>query len=233
MPGGKLFVIPTTLADGTADVLFTPLWRESIRHVQHFVVEEVRTARRFLSSLKIYPSIEALKFEVLNKSTKPETIATVLQPLLAGHDVGVLSESGMAGVADPGSLAVAFAHQHQCTVRVLPGPSSLVLALAGSGLNGQRFAFNGYLPIDEKECVEAIRQFEKQSKQLQQTQIFIETPFRNNRLLAAMLKTLAPTTRLCVALDITGPEEKFICSPLKQWPKLSLPKAPAVFLFLA
>lgn len=231
MKKGKLYLIPNTLAEGTEDKLFSPLWRESIRHIHFFCVEEVRTARRFLSSLKIYPSIEMLNFSVLDKETSREKIFELLKPLSEGHDIGIISESGIPAVADPGNLAVAYAHEHGFPVTVLPGPSSIMLALAASGFNGQQFAFHGYLPIDEKECAQTIKSLEKESKTRNQSQIFIETPFRNNRLLKAMLKNLSGGTRLCIAIDLTGEGEKILSKQVKNWSAIDLPKLPAIFLF--
>ena len=231
MPIGKLYLIPTTLSEGTADKLFSLSWRESISHIRFFCVENMRTARRFLSSLKIFPSIEELNFSVLDKETKSESLDELLKPLQDGHDIGIISESGIPAVADPGNLAVAYAHSKNIPVVVLPGPSSIMLALAASGLNGQRFAFHGYLPIDEKECSATIKALEKESKSKNQTQIFIETPFRNNRLLKALLKNLSPTARLGIAIDLTGAEEKIISKSVKSWPPVELPKLPAIFLF--
>jgi len=172
-----------------------------------------------------------LSFSVLDKETTPEAIGELLKPIQDGHDIGIISESGIPAVADPGNLAVAYAHSKNIPVVILPGPSSIMLAMAASGLNGQQFAFHGYLPIDEKECSGAIKTFEKESKARNQTQIFIETPFRNNRLLKAFLKNLSPTTRLCVAIDLTGAEEKIISKTVKSWPSVELPKLPAIFLF--
>jgi 16S rRNA (cytidine1402-2'-O)-methyltransferase len=231
MPKGKLFLIPTTLSEGTVDKLFSESWKDSIRHIQFFCVENVRSARRFLSSLKIYPSIEALNFSVLDKTTQYESMTELLRPLQEGHDIGIISESGIPAVADPGHLAVAFAHAHDLQVRVLPGPSSIMMALAASGFNGQQFAFHGYLPIGDKECAAAIKLLEKESRAKNQTQIFIETPFRNNRLLKAFLKNLSHSTHLCVALDVTGDEERIISKPVFSWAPIELPKLPAVFLF--
>lgn len=172
MNKGTLYLIPTTLAEGTVDKLFSESWRESIRHINFFCVENIRSARRFLSSLKTYSSIESLHFSVLDKATLSEKIAEMLQPLSEGHDIGIISESGIPAVADPGNLAVAFAHNNGFPVIALPGPSSLMLALAASGFNGQQFAFHGYLPIDDKDCSQAIKSLEKESRLKNQTQIF-------------------------------------------------------------
>lgn len=233
MTKGKLYLIPTTLADDTVGLLFSNEWRERIKHIQFFCVENVRTARRFLSSLKVYSSIETLSFSELNKDTRPETIGELLKPLQEGHDVGVISESGIPAIADPGQLAVTFAHQHGFEVTILPGSSSVMLALAASGFNGQQFAFHGYLPIDEKECAQAIKNLEKESKARNQAQIFIETPFRNNRLLKALLTHLSPQTKLCIAIDLTGANQQIVSKPIKNWKAVDLPKLPAIFLFQA
>jgi 16S rRNA (cytidine1402-2'-O)-methyltransferase len=231
MTKGKLYLIPTILADDTVGLLFSNEWRERIKHIQFFCVENARTARRFLSSLKVYPSIETLSFSVLDKETASEKVAEMLNPLKEGQDVGILSESGIPAVADPGQLAVMYAHQHGFEVTVLPGPSSIILALAASGFNGQKFSFHGYLPIDEKACSQTIKTLENESKVKKQAQIFIETPFRNNRLLKTLLKNLSSTTYLCVAVDLTGSSEKIISQPVKKWPTAELPKLPAIFLF--
>jgi 16S rRNA (cytidine1402-2'-O)-methyltransferase len=230
---GKLYLIPTTLAEGTVDQLFSESWRGSIKHINFFCVENIRTARRFLGSLKIYSSIESLKFSGLDKDTPFGKVGELLKPLSDGHDIGLISESGVPAVADPGNLAVAFAHAHGFQVLVMPGPSSIIMALAASGFNGQRFAFQGYLPIDEQACAKAIKTLEKESKEKNQTQIFIETPFRNNRLLKAMLKNLSDHSRLCVAMDLTGSGEKIISQFVRLWPTIELPKSPAIFLFQA
>jgi 16S rRNA (cytidine1402-2'-O)-methyltransferase len=233
MAKGKLYLIPTILADDTVGLLFSTEWRERIKHIQFFCVENVRTARRFLSSLKVYPSIEALSFTELNKETPAETIDELLKPLKEGHDVGIISESGIPAVADPGQLAVAYAHQQGYEVTILPGPSSIMLALAASGFNGQQFAFHGYLPIDEKECAQLIKTLEKESKTRNQAQIFIETPFRNTRLLKALLTNLSAQTKLCVAIDLTGTNQQIVSKSIKNWKLIDLPKLPAIFLFQA
>jgi 16S rRNA (cytidine1402-2'-O)-methyltransferase len=233
MAKGKLYLIPTTLADDTVGLLFSSEWREHIKHIQFFCVENARTARRFLSSLKVYPSIESLTFHVLDKETTSDKIGELLKTLKDGHDIGIISESGIPAIADPGQLAVAFAHQHGFEITILPGSSSIMLALAASGFNGQQFAFHGYLPIDEKECAQAIKTLEKESKTKNQTQIFIETPFRNNRLLKALLANLLPQTQLCVAIDLTGSNQQIVSKAIKNWKATDLPKLPAIFLFHA
>ncbi|MBX2968864.1 MAG: SAM-dependent methyltransferase [Cyclobacteriaceae bacterium] len=236
MPGkGTLYLIPTTIADDTAGQVIPAHVTDNIRHLRHFLAEDVRTARRYLSSLKIFPSIEDLQFSVLNKHTSETELAEKLLPLTNGNDVGVLSESGCPGVADPGALAVAYAHQQGIRVMPLVGPSSLLLALMASGLNGQHFAFHGYLPVDTAECRKAIRTLEQESRQKNQTQVFIETPYRNNAVFSNLLKSLHDETRLCVAIDVTGKEESIQTMSVRVWKKVSKswPKLPAVFLFLA
>ncbi len=232
---GKLFLFPTTLSDDTQDRVLPPTVKESIKQVQYFLCENVRTARRFISSLKVHSSIETLRFEVLDKDTPSSALPKLLLPVMNGEDIGVLSESGCPGIADPGALAVAYAHQNNIKVVPLVGPSSITLALMASGLNGQNFAFHGYLPIEGKEASQTIRNLERESRIKKQTQIFIETPFRNNALMSHLLKTLQPDTKLCVASDLTSKDEMIRCQTVAQW-KVSVPsfeKVPAVFLFQA
>jgi 16S rRNA (cytidine1402-2'-O)-methyltransferase len=188
-----------------------------------------------LSRLKIYEHIESLQFSVLNKDTKESELADLFAPLFAGAHMGIISESGCPGVADPGALGVSFAHQKKIKVVPLSGPSSILLALMASGLNGQQFAFHGYLPIDAKECIQKIRSLEKESIAKNQTQIFIETPYRNEPLLKNLLGTLTHAAQLCVAIDITGKNESITTSSIAEWKKNvpTLAKEPAVFLFLA
>jgi 16S rRNA (cytidine1402-2'-O)-methyltransferase len=236
MPGkGTLYLIPTTIADETAGQVIPAHVTDNIRHIRHFLAEDIRTARRYLSSLKIFPSIEDLQFSVLDKHTSETELAEILSPINNGNDVGVLSESGCPGVADPGAMAVAYAHQYGIRVVPLVGPSSLLLALMASGLNGQQFAFHGYLPVDTVECRKALKALELESRQKNQTQVFIETPYRNNAVFSNLLKSLHDETRLCVAIDVTGKEESIQTMPVKLWKKVSKswPKLPAVFLFLA
>jgi 16S rRNA (cytidine1402-2'-O)-methyltransferase len=215
--------------------MIPPLTREILPTLRHFLVEDARTARRYLSSLKIFEAIEPLSFDVLDKDTSRQSLPALLAPALSGQPMGILSESGCPGIADPGAMAVRFAHEHDIPVIPLVGPSSILLALMASGLNGQRFAFQGYLSIAVSEAAKSIRAFEKESMQKGQTQIFIETPYRTNALFQLLIKTLHDSTVLCLALDITGESEEIRTYPVRQWKALKkvLPKAPAVFLFLA
>lgn len=232
---GKLYLIPNVISESTQDKVIPVSVRQILPEITHFLAEDIRTARRYLSSLKLYESIEALHFELLNKDTSPVELSILMQPIFDGHNLGIISESGCPGVADPGALAVEYAHQHNIQVVPLVGPSSILLALMASGLNGQQFAFHGYLPIEEKEAVRVIRELESESKQKNQTQIFIETPYRNNSIFTTLLKTLHPQTKLTFALDLTGANETVLTQSIASWKdkKPNWPKTPSVFLFLA
>jgi 16S rRNA (cytidine1402-2'-O)-methyltransferase len=235
MNKGTLYLIPSVITDDGSLESISPQIRNALPAIQHFLVEELRTARRFLSSLKIYESIEPLQFSVLDKNTKAEELPEMFAPIFNGKNVGILSESGCPGVADPGSIAVRYAHRFGVKVKPLVGPSSILLALMSSGLNGQKFCFHGYLPIDGKEGAQAIRQLEKESQAKNQTQIFIETPYRNNSIFQTLLKNLKPNTELSIAVDITGVGEFIETKTVENWRTQSIefPKKPAIFLFLA
>jgi len=232
---GVLYLIPSVIAENTQQDVIPPSVRNTLLQLQYFLAEDVRTARRYLSSLKIYESIEPLQFSVLNKDTKDAELSTLLAPLFAGKSMGVISEAGCPGVADPGALAVSYAHRNNIKVVPLVGPSSILLALMASGLNGQCFAFQGYLPVDAKEAQHVIKELERESRNKSQTQIFIETPYRNNQVLTNLLKSLHPDTQLCITVDITGSDEFIHTNSVKTWRSQppALPKSPAVFLFLA
>ncbi|HSJ66832.1 MAG TPA: SAM-dependent methyltransferase, partial [Anditalea sp.] len=180
MQKGILYLIPSVLAEGSAHQVISPQIKEIIRNTKHYAVENLRTARRYISSLKLGISIEELQMQVLDKKTKEQQISQILAPLLEGNDVGVISEAGCPGIADPGALAVEFAHKRGIKVVPLTGPSSMFLALMASGFNGQSFAFHGYIPIDKKARIDAIKKLESDSAANYRTQIFMETPFRNN-----------------------------------------------------
>ena len=236
MPGkGKLYLVPTIIAEDTAQLVIPQHVLLSLKDIHYFLVENARTARRYLGSLKIYDSIEALTIEVLDKETKETELLTLMIPLLEGNNMGVISESGCPGVADPGSMAVRFAHQRNIQVIPLVGPSSLLLALMASGLNGQKFAFHGYLPVDGKEATKIIKALERESEQKNQTQLFIETPYRNNQILDHLLNSLKPTSQVSIALGLSGKNEFVQTRFVKDWKlnKPSLPKEPAIFSFLA
>jgi 16S rRNA (cytidine1402-2'-O)-methyltransferase len=234
MEKGKLYLIPTVIADETQQVVIPAHVRNVLPSIQHFLAEDVRTARRYLSSLKVFESIETLHFQVLDKKTKEGELKAFFKPIEEGNNLGVLSESGCPGVADPGALAAKYAHEHEIVVVPLVGPSSLLLSLMASGLNGQKFAFHGYLPIGGKERVQTILELEKESKRKSQTQLFIETPYRNQTVLNDLIKTLNPTTKLCVAYDVTGRNELIQMKAVSEWrmQALTLDKLPCVFLVL-
>jgi 16S rRNA (cytidine1402-2'-O)-methyltransferase len=229
---GNLYLIPTPLSDNSLESGTSSRISETILRIQHYLVENVRTSRRFISNLKLNISIESLDFALLDKDTPQEAIARLCAPLLAGNDMGIMSEAGCPGIADPGNLAVKFAHDHGVRVVPLVGPSSITLALMASGFNGQSFVFHGYLPIEGQARIQAIKAIEKDAQVKKQTQIFIETPYRNNQLLAEIIKSCHPATRLCVARDITGPEELIISHSIREWTgiTLDLHKIPTVFL---
>ena len=235
MNKGKLYLIPTPLGEGNpAEVLPAPVL-ELLPSLKRFVVEETRTARRFLSSAGLKGHIAELEFHELNEHTRPEEVEKFLPLFADGSDVGLLSEAGLPAVADPGALLVALCHRHGIEVVPLVGPSSLMLALMASGLNGQSFAFAGYIPAKTEERRAALRKLEKTSSSARQTQILIETPYRNDALMADMLQCLSPQTRLCVAANITQPDAFIRTRTVAQW-KAAPPvigKRPCVFLFLS
>ena len=235
MTTGRLFLSPTVIADDTQKQVMPPQVYSVLPNLRHFLVENVRTARRFLSSLKVYERIDELQFEILDKDTNAESLKTLFEPVFAGHSIGLMSESGCPGVADPGALAVKYAHNNGVEVIPLVGPSSILLALMSSGLNGQRFAFHGYLPIGAQELTMEIKELERESRKRNQTQIFIETPYRNNNMMNILLRTLQADTVLTVALDLTGQNQSVKTFSVKRWRdvKSEFPKLPAVFLFLA
>jgi len=232
MPKGKLFLIPNVLAENTAQSIISPQIKEVVSHTKVYLVENLRTARRYISSLKLGVNIEELHMEILDKDTAPETINRLMQPLLNGADIGIISEAGCPGIADPGALAVAHAHVKGIQVVPLSGPSSMFMALMASGFSGQAFAFHGYLPIDKKDKVQALRKLESESAKEQRAQIFMETPFRNNQLLEDLLSTLAPQTKLCIAKNITASDELILTKTIDEWKKLpiDLHKIPTVFI---
>jgi 16S rRNA (cytidine1402-2'-O)-methyltransferase len=205
MKPGKIYLVPTIIAPNTQHAAISPKVVEILPTISHFLAEEIRTARRFLSSLKIYESIGVLHFEVLNKDTGPAEMKKLLAPVFNGDSLGILSESGCPGIADPGALAVRVAHEQGIQVVPLVGPSSILLALMASGLNGQCFAFQGYLPIKPAESAKGIQLFERESAKKNQTQIFIETPYRSDSIFQLLIRTLREDTLFCLAMDITPP----------------------------
>ena len=228
-------MIPTPLGDyDPALVLPAPVF-QIISGLKTFVVEEVRTARRFLSAAGLKGHIGELEFHELNEHTAPAEVDAFAKLFADGNNVGLLSEAGLPAVADPGALLVALCHREGIEVVPLTGPSSLMMALMASGLNGQSFAFNGYLPVKPEERRSALKNLEKRSSQLRQSQIFIETPYRNDSLLADILATCGGHTKVCVAADITLESAYIKTRTVEQW-KREVPvigKRPCVFIILA
>ena len=233
---GTLYLIPCTLGDTPAEQVLPQHVVNIARRLNYFVVEQAKTARQFLAALKPEQPIQSLHFNSLNQHTARDELESLLAPLLAGHDLGVLSEAGCPGIADPGADLVGLAHRKGIRVVPLVGPSSILLALMASGLNGQCFAFQGYLPIEEAERKKSISALEVESAKRNQTQLFIETPYRNERLFAALLATCRPQTLLCVATDITLGSEDIQTLSVALWktrPAPTLNKRPSLFLMLA
>ena len=228
-------MIPTVLAENTAHWVISPQVQEVISHTKIFLVENPRSARRYISSLKLGINIEELHMEVLDKDTPPEQVSRLMMPLLNGADIGVISEAGCPGIADPGALAVAYAHQKDIQVVPISGPSSMFLALMGSGFSGQSFAFHGYLPIDKKERAASLKKLEQESVREKRAQLFMETPFRNNQLLADALASLSPQTKLCIAKNLTAADELIQTKTIADWKNhpLDLHKIPTVFILQA
>ena len=234
MNPGKLYLIPTPLGDNEPAEVLPQAVLDCACKLQCFVVEELRTARRCLSRYGLRGHIDELELHVLNEHTTPAEVEAML-PLFDGRDVGLLSEAGLPAVADPGAALVALCHRHGIQVVPLTGPSSLMLALMASGLNGQSFAFRGYIPAKTEERRNAIKALEKQSRTLNQSQILIETPYRNDALLADLLQGLSPATRLCIAADLTLPTQYIRTDTIEGWRKASpvVGKRPCVFILLA
>ena len=229
-----LYLIPTPLADTTAPQVLPPQVVDVVARLPHFLVENARTARRFVKEIAPTRVIEDISFTVIDKDSSEQEVRQALEPLLKqGLDAGILSEAGCPGIADPGAALAREAHRLGLRVVPLVGPSSLLLALMASGLEGQRFAFHGYLPIEKAPRAAAIKTLEREAQQRQQTQLFIETPYRNDALLADLLAHLQPGTRVCVAANITGAGEFIRTLSVAEWRRAAKPalhKIPTVFL---
>ena len=227
-----LYLLPVTLGDTAVERVLPSYNREVILQIKYFIVEDVRSARRFLKKVDASIDIDKLTFFELNKHTQPEVISGYLQPLVEGHSMGVVSEAGCPAVADPGADVVAIAQRKRLKVVPLVGPSSIILSVMGAGFNGQNFAFNGYLPIDPSERARRIKELENRVYSEDQTQLFIETPYRNRKLLEEILHVCRPQTRLCIAANITCEGEYIRKRPVKEC-KGRLPdlnKIPCIFL---
>ena len=233
MAKGKLYLIPTPIGDRPVWDVLPASNRTVIDSIDYFIVEDIRSARRFLSKAGISRPIDSLRFAELNEHTAPAEVSALFAPLLTGTDAGVLSEAGLPGVADPGADAVALAHIHGIEVVPLVGPSSILLALMASGLNGQSFAFNGYLPIRQPDRNKAIRHFEARTQSEHQSQIFIEAPYRNLKLYEDFCTACRPQTRLTIAADLLQPDQLIRTRTIGQWRKEQKPdiqKRPAIFI---
>ncbi len=233
---GTLYLIPVPLGETDISETLPPAVRECAAQLSHFVAENAKSARAFLKKLPSRLPLQEISIRELSEHTPAAMLPTLLQPLLAGADVGLVSEAGSPGVADPGADLVALAHRHGVRVVPLVGPSSILLAVMASGLGGQNFAFHGYLPAREEERAAKIKTLEKDSRAHKRTQIFIETPYRNRKLFDALLKHCAHSTRICLATDLTLAGESILTRNVADWEKRARPeidRRPTVFLLLA
>lgn len=231
---GKIYLIPSALGDSSTQY-FTEQTRQLIFTIEFFIAENVRSARRFLRSMGYLKSFDEVEMVAVEENKNFIPSEKILQHLKEGRSIGVLSEAGCPGIADPGSAVVRFGHRNQITVVPLIGPSSIFLALMASGLNGQQFAFHGYLPVGSADRKKRLRHLEEESLQKKQTQIFMETPYRNNALLIDILDVLRNSTFLCIASNITLPDESIFTQTVLKWKKniAGLNKQPTIFLMLA
>ncbi|HHB79986.1 MAG TPA: SAM-dependent methyltransferase [Saprospiraceae bacterium] len=231
----QLYLLPVPLSE--TDIQTIPEYnRQIMSNIRYFIVERVRTARRFLRKLAPDVVIDELTFFELNKRTTPEELSEMLAPIWQGYDVGLMSEAGCPGVADPGALIVEMAHESGIVVHPLVGPSSILLALMGSGMNGQSFSFHGYLPAKKEQLVPALRKLEQVSGQTGGAQLFIETPYRNQQVFAQAMACLSAKTKLTIAADLTTESQYIVTKSIGQWkqaPPPALHKRPVVFVLQA
>lgn len=229
---GKLYLIPTTLGESDPMDVLPQTVKRAIDFIDYYIVENEKTARKSIKAIQPEKKQPDLKISLLNKHTDSREYEQMIKPCLQGINVGLMSEAGCPGVADPGAVIVKIAHERGIQVVPLVGPSSILLALMGSGMNGQSFAFNGYLPIDKSEKKSALKSLEKLSYDKNQSQLFIETPYRNNKLLEDLLQTLQGNTLLCIACDITLPTEYIKTLRVADWKKTKtdLHNRPCIFI---
>jgi len=229
---GKLYLIPTTLGEMEPHDVLPITIKRTIDFLEYYIVENEKTARRFIKSIHPEKIQASLKLETLNKHTEISEHKTMISPCLEGINIGLMSEAGCPGIADPGAVIVKLAHENGIQVIPLVGPSSILLALMASGMNGQSFAFNGYLPIDKNEKKTTLKYFERFSEEKNQSQLFIETPYRNNKLFEDLVQILQPNTHLCVATDITLPSEYIKTYRVAEWKKIKvdLHNRPTIFI---
>lgn len=237
-----VYLIPVTLGDTSIEQVLPAYNREVILGIKHFIVENIRSARRFLKKVEQSINIDDLTFYELNQHTDRTNIERYLDPIKQGLPVGIISEAGCPAVADPGADVVAIAQRKNIKVVPLVGPSSIIMSVMGSGFNGQSFAFHGYLPIDDNQRVARIKQLENRVYNEDQTQLFIETPYRNGKMMMTLLSVLRPQTRICLAADITCADEKIVTRSVAEWRKRipqgaseevigkEVPRVPAIFL---
>jgi len=233
---GTLYMVPVTLGDDNLSYVIPADVMQLVQNLEYFVVENEKSARRFLGSVKTHKPVRELNFQLLNEHSVEKDLPALIAPLLAGHNVGMLSEAGCPGIADPGALLAALAHKKNIRVTPLVGPSSILLGLMASGFNGQQFTFLGYLPSDKAARVNKLKEIEKQSQRLNETQIFIETPYRNQHMLEDILASCAANTKLCIAKNVSLETEFVVSKTIAEWKKTELPdlhKQPTVFLLLA
>lgn len=229
---GKLYLIPTTLGEMDPHDVLPQTVKRAIDFIGDYIVENEKTARKFIKSIHPEKIQSDLRISTLNKRTEDSEYNAMIAPCLNGFNIGLMSEAGCPGVADPGAVIVKIAHEKGIQVVPLVGPSSILLAMMGSGMNGQSFAFNGYLPIDKGDKKAALKNFENLSSSKNQSQIFIETPYRNNKLLEDLLQALQPNTHLCIATDITLPTEYIKTFRVADWKKIKvdLHNRPTIFI---
>ncbi|UYW01436.1 SAM-dependent methyltransferase [Flavobacterium agricola] len=229
---GKLYLLPVMLGDNDPNEVLPATVARTMDFIDDYVVENSKTARKFIKAINPNKVQASLNLFELNKHTDDKDIKSFIAPLLAGKNMGLMSDAGCPGVADPGAAVVKLAHENGIQVIPLVGPSSILLAMMASGMNGQSFAFNGYLPIDKSEKKQELKRLEKLSTDKNQSQIFIETPYRNNNILEDLIAILQPNTQICVACDITLPTEFIKTAPASQWKKINvdLHKRPCIFV---
>jgi len=229
---GKLYLIPIPLGNCSTEAVIPSHVKHIISDLEYFIVENIRTVRRYIRAVDAQKNIDEINFFTLNKHTKPKEMETFLAPALKGQSIGIISEAGLPAIADPGASIVSLAHKQQIEVIPLVGPSSIFLALMASGFNGQRFTFHGYLPIKPNERTQTLKQIEKESQKNNTSEIFMETPYRNNKLLADMLNVCHRKTQLCIATNITLENEFIQTKTIEKWKQeeINLHKKPTVFL---
>jgi 16S rRNA (cytidine1402-2'-O)-methyltransferase len=232
---GSLYLLPNTLGDTAPEAVIPAAALQRARSLDYFIAEDPKSARAFLKRVGFPKPLQQARIERLDHNSKPQDMPALLDPVLAGGDAGLLSEAGLPAIADPGAALIRLAHEKKVRVVPLSGPSSILLALAASGLEGQRFAFHGYLPVKQPDLAKALAELERESRRLKQTQIFIETPYRNDATLASLLRALNPDTLLCLASDLTLESESVSTRGVRDWRATTpqLKGRPTVFLLLS